>query len=237
MTLSASASKISRFDDDCLVYEHLIRFGPSGERRIVECCEISTGAVRGALKRLIARGVVSLERRAESRQYVAGALSIFIDSFRFNRKQSGALSRGNWRGVKILKNKNEVLRAIERETIRSKTRECLEITDIAAMLKVIRRSELASLRRAGRKRNINVRGIYTESTPGQQPHVESSVIAPEFTGLSSNIGVYGDSLFLTSFKRGMPTVRISEQSLVKTFRTIFEYAFFGLECLSKVKKD
>lgn len=61
-------------------------------------------------------------------------------------------------------------------------------------------------------------------------------MSPEFTNLSSNIGVYGDSLCLTSFKKGMHTVMIKDESLVKTFRALFEYAYYGLDCLKKVEK-
>lgn len=127
----------------------------------------------------------------------------------------------------------EGLRAIIEDMRAHPSQNLVEMTDLAAMYKVLSPEDLAHMRTEMKKIHARVKGIYSGTAIQSPEDIDRFFLPKELGDFKSNIGIYGDKITFVTFEGKMHSVVIESRPLVKTLRILFQLALQGAKDLRK----
>jgi sugar-specific transcriptional regulator TrmB len=221
-------------------YMAALKLGPSTVIALAKAINLSRQATYLAIEALTNRGVMSSVQRGKKNYYASeppSKLVTYAKRYELEVKEKIAdlerqtplleLQMGGERPVvKVFEGKAGVKEILE-EVVATKAKEAWEITDGNAMLKILSREDLESLRKNLLRIGTRVHGLYPVASTETQVDVNHVAIGSEYEGFHSNIGIYGNKLALITFEGKMHSVLIESPVLTKTMKILFELAFAG----------
>lgn len=230
-------------EKEARVYLASLELGEATAQQIAAKALVNRPATYMMIESLTQRGLMSSFMRGKKRVFAAEQPGKLVEYVRRrnveaqkalkNLEMEIAKNRGLKTGekpvVKVLEGK-EGIKAIIDDVKASNAADPIEITDINAMLEVLKPEDLFGLRDQLEKKQVRGRGIHFGKSPFKVSKFGQRRLVPEkFGNFRSNIGIYGNKLVMVTFDKGMYSVVIESELLTRTMLTLFELAWERLD--------
>lgn len=234
-------------DSEIKVYLAALEHGAGTAIDLAKQARVSRQGVYLAIEDLEKRGLMSSIVHGKKRMYSAEHPANLLD---FAKRKQQALNEqiddlsraipdlvlemgGAKPIVKVYQGK-EGIRAMMEEMSTTQGGTHLEMTDLAAMYKVLSPADLEPLRNTLKELHVKARGIYVGVPSSKRVEVERYILPDSYGHFKSNITIYEGKVFIATFEGKMTSLIIESPMVAKALSTLFELAF---ETAKKFPKD
>lgn len=238
---------IGLVDSEIKTYLQALQHGPSTVIDLAKYTGLSRQATYLAIESLSKRGLMSSVLRGKKSYYAAEAPSKLLAYAERKKKELAEqiddlkkavpdleLQAAGERPVVRFYEGKEGLRTHIADMKESKVKLLYEISDVAAMYKVLSQDDLKPLRETLSTLKTKIRGFYSGTTSPKTVDVDRFFLPEKYSDFKSNISVYENKVGIVTFAGKISSVVIESEPLAKTMRILFELAF---EANKQLKKE